>query len=320
MNERTKLGYWTCVALVVGNVIGVGIFLLPASLAPYGLNALIGWIIVAVGCLALADVFSHLARALPEAEGPYGYIRQTLGEVPAYMALWAYWVSVWLANAAIAAGVVGYLGVVFPQVAAIRPDLLALGLLWAMVLVNLFGLRSGGRTQVVTTVLKLFPMLAIALIGAWILLTSPASYVAHLPPTPITLHSVMAASTIALFAMLGIESASVPAARVADPGRTIPRATLAGTTLTAVIYIIVSGVPLLLIPQRVLGSAEAPFALVMERFGVAGSGRWLALFVVISGVGCLNGWTLLVGSSPAPWPATACFRRCSDAATDTERR
>jgi APA family basic amino acid/polyamine antiporter len=295
MSERTKLGYWTCVALVVGNVIGIGIFLLPASLAPYGLNALIGWLIVAVGCLALAGVFSRLARAFPEADGPYGYIRQTLGDVPAYMALWSYWIAVWLANAAIAAGVVGYLGVVFPQLAAIRPDLLALCLVWAMVLVNLLGLRSGGRTQVVTTVLKLLPMLAIALVGAWVLLTAPTAYVAHLPQTPITLHSVMAASTIALFAMLGIESASVPAARVANPGRTIPRATLVGTTVTALIYIIVSGVPLLLIPQQVLGTAEAPFALVMDRFGIAGSARWLALFVVISGVGCLNGWTLLVG-------------------------
>jgi APA family basic amino acid/polyamine antiporter len=115
------------------------------------------------------------------------------------------------------------------------------------------------------------------------------------PPTPISLHGVMAASTIALFAMLGIESASVPAARVANPGRTIPRATLTGTTVTTLIYIIVSGVPLLLIPQQTLGTTDAPFALVMDRFGIAGSGRWLALFVVISGVGCLNGWTLLVG-------------------------
>lgn len=295
MSDQPKLGYWTCVALVVGNVIGVGIFLLPASLAPYGMNALIGWLIVAVGCLALAAVFSCLARALPDADGPYGYIRHTLGEVPAYMALWAYWVAVWLANAAIAAGVVGYVGVVFPQAVAIRPDLLALVLLWAMVLVNLLGLRSGGRTQVATTLLKLLPMLAIALVGASVLLTSPTAYIAHVPQTPITLHGVMAASTIALFAMLGIESASVPAARVADPGRTIPRATLTGATLTAIIYIIVSGVPLLLIPQQALGTANAPFALVMDRFGLAGSGRWLALFVVISGVGCLNGWTLLVG-------------------------
>lgn len=295
MNDGSKIGFWTCTALVVGNVIGIGIFLLPASLAPYGFNALIGWTIVLLGCLTLARVFSHLAHALPQADGPYGYVRSTLGEVPAYLALWAYWVSLWLTNAALATGAVGYLTAVFPQVGAIRPDVLALGLLWTFVFVNLSGLRAGGGVQIVTTALKLLPMLAIALLGGWVLLTSPDSYVAHPPPTPVTLGDVMAASTIALFAMLGIESASVPAARVDNPGRTIPRATMTGTVLTAIIYIIVSTVPLLLIRQNELAEASAPFALLMDRFGGAGAGRWLALFVVISGLGCLNGWTLLIG-------------------------
>ena len=109
------------------------------------------------------------------------------------------------------------------------------------------------------------------------------------------LGDIMAASTIALFAMLGFESASVPAARVENAGVTIPRATMAGTVLVAVVYMVVSTVPLLLIPEGELAEASAPFALLMERFGNAGSGRWLALFVVVSGLGALNGWTLLVG-------------------------
>jgi APA family basic amino acid/polyamine antiporter len=295
MRNGNTIGFWTCTALVVGNVIGMGIFVLPASLAPFGFNALIGWVIVLAGCLVLARVFSHLARALPDAEGPYGYIRRTLGELPAYMALWAYWVSMWLTNAALATGVVGYMTVVFPPLGAIQPALFALCLLWSVVVVNLFGVRTGGGVQIATTALKLLPMLAIALLGGWLLLTSPASYTAHPPTTPVTLADVMAASTIALFAMLGIESASVPAARVDDPGRTIPRSTMTGTILTAIIYIIVSTVPLLLIRQQELAEASAPFALLMDRFAVAGSGRWLALFVVISGLGALNGWTLLAG-------------------------
>lgn len=294
-SAHRKIGFWTCTALVVGNVIGMGIFLLPASLAPYGFNALIGWTITLLGCLAIARVFAHLAQSLPEADGPYGYIRETIGELPAYMSLWAYWVSLWLTNAALATGVVGYITVVFPQLGVIQPTVFALLLLWSLVIINLFGVRSGGVVQIVTTALKLLPMLAIALLGGWVLVTSPASYVAHLPTTPISLGAVMAASTIALFAMLGIESASVPAAQVHDPGRTIPRATMAGTVLTALIYIVVSTVPLLLINQHELANASAPFSLLMDRFAGVGFGRWLALFVVISGMGALNGWTLLVG-------------------------
>ena len=70
-----------------------------------------------LGCLALAKVFARLAREMPNADGPYGYIRITLGDIPAFLAIWCYWVSLWITNAAIATGVVGYLGAVFPAVA-----------------------------------------------------------------------------------------------------------------------------------------------------------------------------------------------------------
>ncbi|MGN6707373.1 MAG: amino acid permease [Rhodanobacter sp.] len=295
MADRQRIGFWTCTALVVGNVIGMGIFLLPSSLAPYGFNALIGWGITLLGCLALARVFAHLSAALPGADGPYGYVRETLGDLPAYMAMWAYWVSLWLTNAALATGVVGYLTVVAPGLAVVPPTAFALALVWLFVLVNLLGVRTGGVVQIATTALKLLPMLAIAALGGWVLLSSPGSYVAHPPPTPVSFGGVMAASTIALFAMLGIESASIPAKRVDDPGRTIPRATMAGAVVVAAIYLVVCAVPLLLIRQDVLATAGAPFALLMEQFGAAGSGRWLALFVVVSGLGALNGWTLLAG-------------------------
>src|SRR5690606_8596927 len=129
----------------------------------------------------------------------------------------------------------------------------------------------------------------------WMLVKSPHAYVAHPPTQPITLADSMAAGTIALFAMLGIESATVPASKVENPGRTIPRATLVGTLLTAAIYLIVSTVPLLLIPSQELAASPAPFALLMDRFVGDGFGRWLALFVVVSGLGALNGWTLLGG-------------------------
>ncbi|MDR6842687.1 APC family permease [Pseudoxanthomonas sacheonensis] len=295
MNDTKKIGFWTCTALVVGNTIGMGIFLLPASLAPYGYNAMIGWGITVVGCIALARVFARLARELAHADGPYGYVRSTLGDLPAYIALWCYWVSVWITNAALATGVVAYITAVVPELGQLQPSLFALGLLWTFVAINLFGVRTGGGVQIVTTTLKLLPMLAIALLGAWMLLRSPQAYVAHLPTKPIALSDAMAASTIALFAMLGIESATVPAAKVENPGRTIPRATIVGTLLTAMIYLIVSTVPLLLIPSQELAAAPAPFALLMDRFVGDGFGRWLALFVVISGLGALNGWTLLVG-------------------------
>jgi APA family basic amino acid/polyamine antiporter len=303
MQARKELGFWMCTALVVGNTIGIGIFLLPASLAPYGFNALIGWGITVVGMTALARVFARLARRFPQADGPYAYIRATVGDGPAFLAIWCYWVSLWITNATIAVGLVGYLATIVPALQAVSPALVALAVIWIFVVVNLLGVHTSGRVQLLTTALKLLPMAAIILLGLWLLLHEPAAYVSHPPTTPVTLPGLMAASSIALFAMLGIESAAVPAGRVQDPERTIPRATMAGTLLTAAIYVAVSTVPLLLIPQQELAQSSAPFVAVLDRIVGAGYGRWLASFVVVSGLGCLNGWTLLVGELTASMAA-----------------
>jgi APA family basic amino acid/polyamine antiporter len=290
-----QLGIWMCTALVVGNTIGMGIFLLPASLAPYGFNATFGWIATVLGCLALARVFARLAQVLPDAQGPYGYISTTTGELAAFMALWCYWMSSAITLATLSTGVVGYASAVYAPLASVPPAIPSLALVWLFIGVNLLGARTGGGVQVATTVLKLVPMVAIAALGAWLLATSPATLTGNAPTVPLHVDDIAAAATIALFAMLGFESATIGAANTIDPGRTLPRATIVGTLVVAVIYLTVSTVPMLLIPGPELATASAPFATVMDRFVAPGAGRWLALFVVVSGVGCLNGWTLLCG-------------------------
>src|SRR5699024_10158777 len=121
-------------------------------------------------------------------------MRYAFGEIPAFIALWAYWAAIWPTDAAFVTGVVGYLGAVFPAVQAVPPVALALGLLWSVVFINLFGVRTGGAVQVVTTVLKLVPMAAVAALGVWVIIHSPSDYVAHVPTTPISMHAVMGAS------------------------------------------------------------------------------------------------------------------------------
>jgi len=312
MQQPKELGFWMCTALVIGNTIGMGIFVLPASLAPFGLNAMLGWGVTVVGMTVLARVFAQLAREFPSADGPYTYIERTTGRLPAYIAIWSYWVSCWITNAALAIGLVGYLAKVVPELDAVSPAVLATVLLWLFVGINLLGVRTGGSVQIVTTVLKLLPLLFILGLGAWLLLTEPAVYTRRVPATPITLEALMAASTIALFAMLGIESAAVPAGRVRDPEKNIPRSTLYGTLLMAVIYIGVSAMAILLLQQDRLAQSSAPFADLLDEFVGDGNGWLLSVFVVISGLGALNGWTLLVSELTASLgrhgflPATVC--------------
>ena len=95
------VGFWTAVALVLGNMIGSGVFLLPASLAPYGGLSLAGWIVSATGSVLLALVFARLGRRDPAAGGPYAYTRRSFGDLAGFLVAWGYWISSWATNAAI---------------------------------------------------------------------------------------------------------------------------------------------------------------------------------------------------------------------------
>jgi basic amino acid/polyamine antiporter, APA family len=296
-SEPRVLGLVMTTALLVGNTIGIGIFMMPAALAPYGMNALPAWLITAVGCTFVAWVFAGLARAFPGDDGPYAYASRAFGGGVAFVMMWCYWVSTWVTNAVIAIGVVGYLSIFFPILNSNRllAAFCALALLWLFILINLRGVRTAGWVQVLSTVLKLLPQVGIVALGLWALLAPHPHSLVHLPTTPVSLPGVIAASTLALFAMLGVESAAMPAGRVRDPGRTIPRATFIGTLVVAIIYICISFVPMLLIPQSELANSSAPFADLFARFLGNGSSKLLAAFIIVSGLGALNGWTLVLG-------------------------
>lgn len=297
-SQTRALGFIACTALLVGNTIGMGIFMLPAALAPYGLNAVPAWLITSVGCIFVAWVFAGLARAFPEDDGPYAYASRAFGNGVAFLTMWCYWVSTWMTNATLAIGAVGYLSIFFPVLTTDpwRAAVTALALVWLFVLVNVRGIRAAGGVQLLSTVLKLLPQLAIVLLGIWILLLAPHGRSAvHVPPTPLSLGGLVSACALALYSMLGVECAAMPAGRVRDPGRTIPRATFVGTALVALIYMSISLVPLLLIPQAELSVSSAPFADLFSRYVGDGSSKVLAAFVIISALGALNGWTLILG-------------------------
>ena len=154
-----QLGFWMCTALVVGNTIGIGIFMLPASLAPYGLNALIAWAITVFGCVSLPVVFALLARESGPRRRAVRVHASTAGRFPAFLAIWCYWVSCWMTNAAMAVGS----SAISARSAGVRRHLArgeAVSLIWLFVAINLLGVRAGGRVQLLTTVLKLAPMAA----------------------------------------------------------------------------------------------------------------------------------------------------------------
>jgi len=305
-----KMGLWMCLALVIGNVIGTGVFLLPASLAPYGLNSVFGWLMTSGGALLLAVVFARLARVFPQAGGPYVYPRLAFGEGAGFLTAWGYLMSVWVGNAAIAIGTVASLAELVPALKTTvgAPAVTACLLIWLLTLLNWRGVRYAGAFQLVTTVLKLLPLLAIIVLAAWVFATHDASVI-KLEPQPITLSAITASATLTLWALLGLESATVPCEKVVDPERTVPRATLLGTLLATMIYIATSAIVLLFIPGSQLAESNAPFADVMRLFWGSRAAETLALFTFISGLGTLNGWILVQGEMPSALARTGTLPR-----------
>ena len=112
--KENKLGLWTSASLVVGNMIGAGVFLMPAALAAYGGISLLGWILSTIGAILLAKVFSNLSKLMPLADGgPYAYSRRGLGDFAGFLVAWGYLVSIWCTNAAIAVSLVSALSTFF---------------------------------------------------------------------------------------------------------------------------------------------------------------------------------------------------------------
>ena len=297
-----QIGFWTCLALVIGNTIGTGIFLIPAALAPFGWNAIYGWLITIGGGLCIAYVFAAFARLMPQAGGPYDYIAAVFGPFAGFFVMWSYWISLWVTNGAIGIGVVSYLSPFAPNFFA-RPfvgPLVAIGLVVLMTAVALRGVKASGTIQIATTALKVLPLFAVILAVVILLGSSDSSAVttANIAAMPVTGPAIAGAAALSLFAMLGFESGTVPAGRVTNPHRTIARATIIGTLFVGIVYLLVTLAVFLLLPSDVTAKSSAPLADLISRIWGSGAGKLVAAFAAISGLGALNGWVFLQAEVP----------------------
>ncbi|MEY2926346.1 MAG: hypothetical protein RL367_823 [Pseudomonadota bacterium] len=293
-----KLGFWMATALVMGNMIGSGVFLLPAQLAPFGWNGVAGWAITIAGSLCLALAISRMTLAMPDEGGAAGFVAKAFGPVPGFLVGWAYWVSIWTTTVTIAVAAISYLSIFVPALGN-HAALAALALLWAITAINLRGVRLAGGFQAVTLLIKLVPLIAVIVLIMLVLAQQGTSVVTPFPVQGLSAAAVNGSAILTLWAMLGFESASVANDKVADPARTIPRATMAGTIATGLIYLIVCSGIALMLPARLVAGSPAPFAVFVETYWAHGPAMLVALFAAVSAIGALNGWALMQGVLPA---------------------
>jgi APA family basic amino acid/polyamine antiporter len=295
---KPSLGIWRATSLVTGNIIGAGIFMLPASLGAFGTIGLIGLILTSAGSICLALVFARLSRELPKIGGPYAYGREAFGDFIGFQMAWSYWVGTWASVAAITIAFVSYLSIMWPALNHSFELAFAVSLatVWFFTFINILGVKTAGTVQLITTILKITPLAIIGIFGL------PQINVDHFfPINPSDMPfwtALSSAAALTLFSFVGLESATIPAEDVENPATIIPRATVYGTLIAAAVYIGTMVIILGLLSPQELANSTAPFI----DAGAYIFGSWAGLFVagaaIISTLGTLNGWILVQGQMP----------------------
>lgn len=298
-SNNDKIGVVRATSLVAGNMIGSGILLAPAILAPYGNISIVGWILTTIGALALALVFSKLSIWIPKAGGPYTFAREVFGDFVGFQMAWGYWISVWCGSASLLVGGMQYVSIFWPELATNQNIVIVFGLsvIALFTFINTFDIKQSTFWEVIIVVLKIAPLVIIAFVGVFFV-----DFSKTLDFSSFTWENSVPAlgsmSSVLLWAFIGLESATVPAGDVKNPKKTIPLATISGVLVTAFVYIcgaiVISG----MIPQPELIASKAPYVDAAQKL----FGNWGRVAMIVIGIigiyGSLNGWILIQGQVP----------------------
>jgi arginine:agmatine antiporter len=291
-----KMSLTQATMLVAGNMIGTGVFLLPVNLAQVGSIAIFGWVIATFGVAALGIVFAKLGQLDPQEGGPYAYARDFLGPFAGFQTNYVYWFGNWIGNVAIAVAAVGYLSELVPISGSVMTVCVTAAVIWLLTFANILGPRMVGALEAWTMALAIIPILGIAIFG-WIWFDSTTFMSGWNVSGDSNVNAISRAASMALWAYMGIESATVSAGVIENPERNVPLATLIGLGLAAVVYVLSSTVIMGMLPNEELRTANAPFA-EAARIAIGTSGAVIiSICAVLKSVGSLGGWMLLVGQS-----------------------
>jgi len=301
---KKVIGFWRCWGIVIGIVIGNGIFMLPAVLAPYGKLSLVAWIIAGIGTIVIALVLGMLAKRHSMQGGIYGYARETLGDLTGFCIAWGYWISVILAVAAGSVAVTGYMSFFVPAISdsSTLAAIIAIAFIWITTAINITGIKAATTFQLITSLMKLLPLFIIS-VGA--LFFGDASN-AVMESTLIdessqqsTLFLISEMVMITMWAYVGIEAVTLPSDDIISPEKNIPRALIAGTLTATVIYIALSYGVMSLVPLSDLVSSTSPLAdAASVILGPWGAG-FIAVAALISIISNINANVLVMGIMPS---------------------
>ena len=295
-NQHRIIGFWRGWSIAVGCAVGSGIFMMPTLLAPYGMLGFGGWIIAGSGSVLVALTMARLVIRIPKTGGPYVYVNEGLGKFLGFIIAWTYWVACVAAISGISIAFVGYLGFFIPIISnsPIHSLLTTLVLVWVIVALNIRSLENSSKFQLVSTLLKILPLLFIVFLG---LTNFNASNLPELNPSNLHPISLLATvTTLVMWSFVGIETATVPADNVINPQKTIPKVLIASVLTILALYLMVSISVAAIVPANELINSSAPFALAATKIlGITG-GTIISIGALISTLGSLNANTITAGN------------------------
>lgn len=295
---KKKMNVVELTFIVMVNMMGSGIIMLPSNMAKVGAISLLSWVVTALGSLAIAYGFAKAGLFNHRPGGLAAYAEDAYGKDGYFQVFFLYFLSLAIANVAVAISALGYLAAFFPALTStpIATALGVIGLLWITTVANFGGPSLTGKIGSITVWGVILPVGFIAIAG-WFWF-SGATFAAAWNPKGISLLEGMSSSiALTLWAFLGMESASQNASAVENPKRDVPLACMFGTLGAAVIYILSTAVIQGIVPNAELAASTGPFGLAFAKMFNPLVGQIVMVLAVMACVGSLLGWQFTLAST-----------------------
>lgn len=293
-NNKLKkdMGLFVATALVVGNMVGSGILMLPSTLAKVsGSGAtILAWIITGMGSIFLALSFARLGSKIPKTGGPYEYSKTAFGDFVGFLNAWLYWNGSWIGNTAIIIAIGSYLAAVIPFFNNSGTNFIfCTAVIWILTYINIKGVSVAGKVQGTITVYKIGIFLFFIIVA---LFNFKLENMLPLFPKGKGIDTLPAAATSTLWAFVGLETASVAAGEIKNPEKNVARSTILGMIIATVIYMAITIASMGAMSQEALVSSSAPMADILAQYFGDGVSSFLNMSIVIGTIGTAIGWIL----------------------------
>lgn len=290
---KKDIGLFIATALVTGNMMGSGIFMLPATLASKSGpgSTILAWLITGIGSIFLALSFANLGSRIPKAGGPYEYSKLAFGNFIGFINAWLYWNGSWIGNAAVVIAVASYSSALFPILSQshLAAFLYTSAILWIFTIINIIGVKRAGSTQTTITIFEICLFLFFIVVSA---VHFKPGNIMPLFPAGKGIGTLSAAATSTLWAFVGLESASITAEEIKNPERNVKLSTIFGILIAVIMYLAINFFAMGAMPQSELAKSASPIADILKQFLGRSITNIVIIGSVISVLGTTVGWLL----------------------------